>query len=98
MKVVKFVSAVVLCIILGLGVVYCVNHVGDLNRNAVALEACVKSGTEAQQAKDCPNRPGSDAKANSFHHEATTFGQLGWIAFLFLVFGIGGTVYDNLKN
>ena len=98
MKAVQFIAAVVLCIALGIGIAYAVNRVGELNRKAIVVETCLKSGTESQQSKLCADRPYSEAEAKSLRDQADTIGMLGWIAFIFMVFGVGSTVYDSLSG
>lgn len=98
MKPVVFLGSVILCIALGIGAAYAVHQVGVLNREATAIESCVKVGSEVEQARDCPNPAASTAQAKSYRDEADTTGTLGWAAALFLIFGIGSTVYDNVKN
>ncbi len=93
---VKFLAAVILTVALGVGVVYAVNHVGDLNRQAIIIEACLKQSDS--QSKSCPDHPLSEAEAKSLRNTANTLGDLGWIGFLFLVFGVGGTVWSYLDD
>lgn len=95
---VKFFAAVILTMALGIGVAYAVNRVGDLNRQAIVIDTCLNLKQGDTQQKYCPNQPYSAAEAKSLRNTADTLGSLGWLAFLFLVFGVGGTAYEYISD
>lgn len=94
----KLFAAVLLTVALGIGVVYAVNRVGDLNGRAIIIEAGLKTPQSKPQAKSCPDHPLSEAEANNLRREANTLGDLGWLAVLFLIFGVGGTVLEYIRD
>ena len=91
----KIILLVLLSIALGLAVLFCVTRVGDLNGHAAVLQACI---TQNSHVAGCPLTPISQGQIASLHNEADTLGNLGWIAFLLLIFSVGGTALDVLTD
>lgn len=98
MEPLKPLVAVVMSIGLGIGVLYCVTHVGELNREAAVIEACINQPQSEIKPPSCPDRPASQAEVKSLQATANTLGNIGWIAFFLLVFGFGSTVYDFITD
>lgn len=105
MRALKLIIAALVCGTLAFGVFFAVNHVGTLNRQAAVLESCQQAQTStpptASQYPDCPQRPITKTEIASLRDQADTTGKLGWVAFIVLVFGMGGTLWEivtDLRN
>jgi len=91
---------------LGAGTTYAVHEVGELNRQADRIEACLKQpNVPAEQPirSFCHESVPNQAEANGLRRTAETTGELGWIAFAgtfiggFLVFGELELEGDNIR-
>ncbi len=96
MAILKLVLAFSIVASLGLGIVYAVNRVGELNVQATMLEACAEA--EPDQYQDCPDRPIAIQEIIALRNTANTVGSLGWVSFFTIVFGAGGTVFKMVTE
>jgi len=98
----KLSLGVLFCIALAFGVFFCINHVGSLNRQAAVLESCQQAQTSnpptVAQYPDCPKRPVSKAEIANLRDQADTYGNVGWVCFFILIFGVGSEVWDRIRN
>ncbi|HSX33360.1 MAG TPA: hypothetical protein VLF91_03430 [Candidatus Saccharimonadales bacterium] len=93
-QIVKTLALALLALVLGAVVIFCVIEVGDLNAHASVLQACLDKPATA----GCSTGPITSGQIASIKNEADTLGDVGWVAFLMLIFTVGEDLMARLRR